>query len=85
VSPDGIDDGTASASGAAAGPAAAEAPDALDDVDDAARGLVLVVFAQLLALHHSLAHGLTPDDPFPSGTVNRVVRGVIIHPLPQPA
>jgi tagatose-6-phosphate ketose/aldose isomerase len=40
----------------------------------------LVIFAQVLALHHSRRLGLTPDNPFPDGTVNRVVQGVTIHP-----
>ena len=40
-----------------------------------------VLFAQLLALHSSLALGLTADNPFPSGEVNRVVQGVRIHSL----
>ncbi len=56
----------------------------LDGVDDAARAIVLVVLAQLLAVHLSLAHGLAPDNPFPSGMVNRVVEGVTIHPLRLP-
>ncbi|WP_223162247.1 SIS domain-containing protein [Salinicola halimionae] len=38
-----------------------------------------LVHAQLLALHASLALGRTPDNPFPSGEVNRVVQGVTIH------
>jgi tagatose-6-phosphate ketose/aldose isomerase len=33
----------------------------------------------VLALHQSLRLGLTPDSPFPDGTVNRVVQGVTIH------
>lgn len=37
-------------------------------------------FAQRYALRRSAALGFTPDNPFPSGTVNRVVQGVIIHP-----
>ena len=37
--------------------------------------------AQAIALRASLAHGLTPDDPFPDGEVNRVVQGVTIHGL----
>ncbi|MBB3951313.1 SIS domain-containing protein [Aureimonas jatrophae] len=37
--------------------------------------------AQLIALQASLAAGRTPDNPFPSGEVNRVVQGVTIHPL----
>ena len=55
----------------------------LDDVDDAALALPFVVCAQLLGLHFSLALGRTPDNPFPSGTVNRVVKGVTIHALPE--
>jgi len=38
-----------------------------------------LTFAQLFALHRSAALGLTPDNPFPDGTVNRVVKGVTIH------
>jgi tagatose-6-phosphate ketose/aldose isomerase len=54
----------------------------LDDVADAALALPLVVCAQLIGLHFSLALGRTPDNPFPSGAVNRVVEGVTIHALP---
>ncbi|MFY0405872.1 SIS domain-containing protein [Solicola sp. PLA-1-18] len=43
--------------------------------------LAYVVASQVLALRTSLALGLTPDDPFPSGEVNRVVAGVTIHAL----
>jgi len=38
-----------------------------------------LTFTQLFALHRSAALGLTPDNPFPDGTVNRVVKGVTIH------
>ncbi len=34
---------------------------------------------QRYALMRSAALGLTPDNPFPDGTVNRVVQGVTIH------
>jgi tagatose-6-phosphate ketose/aldose isomerase len=51
------------------------------DLPDAALALPSVVFAQLLALHTSTALGLTADNPFPSGEVNRVVQGVRIHPF----
>jgi tagatose-6-phosphate ketose/aldose isomerase len=50
------------------------------DIPDAWLAAVYVVFAQVLALHHSVRLGLTPDNPFPDGTVNRVVQGVTIHP-----
>lgn len=52
------------------------------DLHDAALALPAVVCAQLIGLHASLALGRTPDNPFPSGEVNRVVQGVTLHPLP---
>jgi tagatose-6-phosphate ketose/aldose isomerase len=56
--------------------------DGLDDVSDAALALPLAVIAQVLALRFSLELGRTPDNPFPDGEVNRVVRGVAVYPLP---
>jgi len=41
---------------------------------------MLALFAQTFALLQSLALGLTPDRPDATGTVNRVVQGVTIHP-----
>ncbi len=38
-----------------------------------------LTMAQRHALYRSAAMGLTPDNPFPDGTVNRVVQGVTIH------
>ncbi|HEX8497342.1 MAG TPA: SIS domain-containing protein [Actinomycetales bacterium] len=55
--------------------------DGLADVDDIALALPYVVCSQLLALRFSLALGLPTDNPFPSGEVNRVVKGVTIHPF----
>lgn len=43
-------------------------------------GLNMVMFAQVLSLFKSLDLGKTPDNPWPSGLVNRVVQGVIIYP-----
>jgi tagatose-6-phosphate ketose/aldose isomerase len=51
------------------------------DVDDVHLALPLVVCAQMLALHVSLALGKTPDNPFPDNAVNRVVQGVTIYPV----
>jgi tagatose-6-phosphate ketose/aldose isomerase len=48
---------------------------------DAWCALPAVVVAQLLGLTTSLARGHTPDNPFPTGEVNRVVQGVTLHPL----
>lgn len=41
--------------------------------------LPYVCFAQTLALKKSLALGLSPDNPCPTGEVNRVVQGVTIY------
>jgi tagatose-6-phosphate ketose/aldose isomerase len=53
----------------------------LAGIEDGFRAVAFVVFAQLLALHASIRSGSTPDNPFPDGVVNRVVRGVTVHPL----
>lgn len=39
-----------------------------------------IVFAQTIALLASIKVGNTPDTPSPTRTVNRVVKGVMIHP-----
>lgn len=43
--------------------------------------LPFIVVAQTVALLNSVRVGNTPDTPSPSGTVNRVVKGVTIHPF----
>jgi tagatose-6-phosphate ketose/aldose isomerase len=43
--------------------------------------LPYLLFAQLFAFETSLALGLTPDNPCPTGEVNRVVQGVKIYPF----
>ncbi len=53
----------------------------LAGLDDALVALPYLVFAQYLALFTSLEYAKTPDDPFPSGEVSRVVKGVTIHPM----
>ena len=40
-----------------------------------------IVIAQTLATLYSLKLGLTPDNPCPTGEVNRVVQGVTIYPM----
>lgn len=55
--------------------------DGLDGAPDVVLSLPFVLVAQQLALRFSLALGHTPDNPFPSGEVNRVVRGVTIYPV----
>lgn len=44
-------------------------------------GLVYLLWCQLLAYRHALALGINPDNPCPSGEVNRVVQGVTIYPF----
>ncbi|AHY10504.1 MULTISPECIES: AgaS family sugar isomerase [Citrobacter] len=39
-----------------------------------------LIYAQVFALTQSISIGNTPDTPSASGTVNRVVQGVVIHP-----
>lgn len=43
-------------------------------------GLEYILAAQTLALFKSLKTGHMPDDPCPSGEVNRVVQGVTVYP-----
>ncbi|MDU5893189.1 MAG: tagatose-6-phosphate ketose isomerase, partial [Atopobium minutum] len=38
-----------------------------------------IMVAQTISLFTSLKVGNTPDTPSPTGTVNRVVKGVTIH------
>ena len=54
----------------------------LGTTPDAYWALAAALVPQLLGLATSLRLGLTPDNPFPSGEVNRVVQGVTVHPLP---
>ncbi len=52
----------------------------LKGAPDAELAFAYVIWAQLFAFHSSLVLGCKPDSPSASGTVNRVVRGVTIHP-----
>lgn len=49
---------------------------------DLTTGLTAVAWCQIFAFLTSLRLGITPDNPSPSGHVNRVVQGVTIHPYP---
>ncbi|MGJ6967344.1 SIS domain-containing protein [Streptosporangium sp. G11] len=52
-----------------------------EDVEDAALALPAVVCAQLIGLNAAVLRGVRPDNPFPSGEVNRVVQGVTPYRL----
>jgi len=55
--------------------------DELSALDDAYLAVAFVTIAQVLALSFSAELGVTTDNPFPGGDVNRVVKGVQIYPL----
>lgn len=48
--------------------------------DEIVNVLDYIIYAQIISLYKSIQNGINPDDPSPSGSVNRVVQGVKIHP-----
>lgn len=52
------------------------------DLPEAYQALPDVMFGQIIALLASIKVGNLPDTPSPTGTVNRVVKGVILHDYP---
>lgn len=50
------------------------------EVPDTYLSLPYIVFGQLFSLAASIKAGVEPDNPSPTGTVNRVVEGVVIYP-----
>ncbi len=50
------------------------------DMENVLLGLDFIMFAQILAVMKSLSMGITPDNPCPTGEVNRVVKGVTLYP-----
>ncbi|KRW57056.1 sugar isomerase [Aeromonas allosaccharophila] len=51
--------------------------------DDAQLAFCYLLYAQYYAFHTSLGLGISPDNPCPTGQVNRVVQGVNIYPFHQ--
>ncbi|MDR2538111.1 MAG: SIS domain-containing protein [Bifidobacteriaceae bacterium] len=51
------------------------------DLPELFSALDYILAAQIIAVTKSVAIGNTPDTPSANGTVNRVVKGVTIHPL----
>lgn len=49
--------------------------------DDLHIGFCFLLYAQIFAYLTSLRSGASPDNPSPTGVVNRVVEGVVIHRL----
>jgi tagatose-6-phosphate ketose/aldose isomerase len=55
------------------------------DLDDVWAGLPMITYCQILSFYKSLDLKLSPDNPCPTGEVNRVVQGVSIYPLEEVA
>lgn len=55
------------------------ADEKLGQVEDVFADLAYLVCGQLVSLVKSASLGINPDNPCPTGEVNRVVKGVIIH------
>lgn len=51
-----------------------------EDYENILLGLDYIMFAQTLAVLKSLSLHITPDNPCPTGEVNRVVKGVTLYP-----
>ena len=86
VSRSGGQDSSGREDGSASGSVASEEHvvwllEGLEGTQDPEMALPYVLVAQLLGLYCSLELGYTPDNPFPSKEVNRVVEGVTIHPF----
>lgn len=56
-----------------------------EDHDNMYLAFEYILFAQTLALFKSLSYDITPDNPCPTGEVNRVVKGVILYPYKKEA
>ena len=52
---------------------------AFDNLDDAYRPAVDVIFGQMLGLFSSIELGLKPDSPSPNGLISRVVEQFAIY------
>lgn len=54
--------------------------ESLTHYPDIINAFIYIYFAQLFAYNKSVSLGFNPDNPCPTGEVNRVVQGVIIYP-----
>jgi tagatose-6-phosphate ketose/aldose isomerase len=52
-----------------------------EDLLDVWAGLPYILYCQVLAFFKSMQANITPDNPCPTGEVNRVVQGVTLYPL----
>ncbi|PID66288.1 MAG: sugar isomerase [Gammaproteobacteria bacterium] len=54
-------------------------PGNLDNVDDVLLAPLFVLVSQIIALSLAIRHDISPDNPCPTGEVNRVVQGVTLY------
>lgn len=52
-----------------------------NDIDDVWASLPYIFYCQIFAFFKSMQANITPDNPCPTGEVNRVVQGVTLYPL----
>lgn len=52
-------------------------------IEDSFAAFNYLLYGQLFALFNSIHLGISPDNPSPSGMVNRVVKGVTLYPFHQ--
>lgn len=54
-----------------------------EEIADVWAGLPYILYCQILAFFKSMQADITPDNPCPTGEVNRVVQGVTLYALKQ--
>ncbi|NMB18197.1 MAG: SIS domain-containing protein [Erysipelothrix sp.] len=55
------------------------------DIENGLEVLNLVMIGQTIAFYKSLMEDLSPDNPSPTGVINRIVQGVVIYPYNKEA
>ncbi len=58
-------------------------PPAFADVDDVLLAPLYVLASQIIGLSLAVTHDISPDNPCPTGEVNRVVQGVTLYDFTQ--
>ncbi|MBT1063625.1 SIS domain-containing protein [Bowmanella sp. Y26] len=51
------------------------------ELEDAWLGFPYILYCQILGFFKALKYGISPDNPCPTGEVNRVVQGVTLYPF----
>lgn len=55
----------------------------IQGLEDAWLGFPYILYCQIMGFFKALQHGVGPDNPCPTGEVNRVVQGVTLYPFTQ--